>query len=86
MSDSPRSGIELPGQLKKDYTLAAGLNFLLFFLIFGIIVAGTNAYTVPCQPDLIFDGFGFMAFFVMQSTQNFPSRANLGKIGSQLRW
>ena len=51
-----------------------------------MIVAGTNAYTVPCQPDLIFDGFGFMAFFVMQSTQNFPSRANLGKIGSQLRW
>ena len=71
---------------KKDYTLAAGLNFLSFFLIFGIMVAGTNVYTVPCQPDIIFDGFGFMGFFVTKLTKNFPSRANLGKIDSQLWW
>ena len=50
------------------------------------MVAGTNVYTVPCQPDIIFDGFGFMGFFVTKSTKKFPSRANLGKIGSQLWW
>ena len=50
------------------------------------MVAGTNVYTVPCQPDIIFDGFGFMGFFVTKLTKNFPSRANLGKIDSQLWW
>ena len=40
--------------------------------MFGIIVAGTNAYTLPCRLNFIFDGFEFMAFFERQPTKKFP--------------
>ena len=38
------------------------------------MVAGTNAYTLPCWLNLILYGFGFMAFFVTQPTKKFTQK------------
>ena len=38
------------------------------------MVAGANVYTLPCRLNLILDGFGFMAFFVMQPTKKFTQK------------